>query len=146
MTQTRSEASEAPKHIAVVTAAETGQPYAAQLRAGHHLFAADEPISSGGGDTAPNPTQLALGGLCACTAITLRMYAQRKGWAIVTIQVRVNLIQSGDQRSIERVIRVEGGLDDEQRARLAEIAEKTPVTRLFKHETAIATEFVFGDE
>src|SRR6266487_6379899 len=78
MTQTPSEASEAPKTIAVATASETVQPYAAQLRAGHHLFAADEPISSGGGDTAPNPTQLALGGLCACTAITLRMYAQRK--------------------------------------------------------------------
>ncbi len=55
-------------------------------------------------------------------------------------------MQASDQRSIERVIRVEGGLDDEQRARLAKIAEKTPVTRLFKHETAIATEFVFGDE
>ena len=43
------------------------------------------------------------------------MYAQPKGWAIGTIQVRVNLSQSGDQRSIERVIRVEGGLDDELR-------------------------------
>ena len=74
------------------------------------------------------------------------MYAQRKGWAIGTIHVRVNLIQSGDQRSIERVIRVEGGLDDEQRASLAEIAEKTPVTRLFKHETPITTEFVLRDK
>ena|SRR6266568_5727385 len=146
MTQSSHDRSGAPKAIALATAAETGQPYAVQLRAGLHSVAADEPVTSGGGDTAPDPTQLALGGLCACMAITLRMYAQRKGWAIVTIQVRVNLIQSGDQRSIERVIRVEGGLDDEQRARLAEIAEKTPVTRLFKNETAIATEFVLRDK
>src|SRR5438105_15650368 len=146
MTHSTSDRSGAPKAIAVATAAETGQPYAIQLRAGLHSFAADEPVTSGGGDSAPNPMQLALGGLCACTAITLRMYAQRKGWAIGTIQVRVNLIQSGDRRSIERVIRIEGGLDDEQRASLAEIAEKTPVTLLFKHETPITTEFVLRDK
>lgn len=58
-----------------------------QLRAGLHPFAANQPVSSGGGDTAPDPTQLGLGGLCAYTAITLRMYATRKGLAIGTIQV-----------------------------------------------------------
>ena len=127
------------------TAVETGQPYAVQLRTGQHVFAADEPVISGGGDTAPNPMQLALGGLCACTAITLRMYAQRHGWTIGTLHVRAQLVQVGDQRSIERLIRIDGGLDDEQRARLAEIAEKTPVTRLFKHETPITTQLVLSD-
>jgi putative redox protein len=142
MTQSTSDPSGAPKAIARAIAAETGQPYGVHVQTGHHVFAADEPLTSGGGDTAPNPMQLALGGLCACTAITLRLYAQRHGWEIGTIQVRVQLVQAGDRRSIERVIRIEGELKDEQRARLAEIAEKTPVTRLFKHETPIATEFV----
>ena len=58
--------------------------------------------------------------------------------------MRAQLAHAGDQPLIQRVIHVEGGLDNEQRARLAEIAEKTPVTRLFKHETPIATEFVLG--
>jgi putative redox protein len=142
MTQSTADRSGAPKAIAHATAAETGHAYAVHLRTGHHVFAADEPLTSGGADTAPNPMQLALGGLCACTAITLRMYAQRHGWAIGTIQVQVQLVQAGDRRSVERVVRIEGGLDDEQHARLAEIAEKTPVTLLFKHETPITTEFV----
>src|SRR5919204_6000400 len=122
----------ARRSLATVTAADQAQPYAVDIRAGRHEFAADESTKSGGGDTAPNPTQLALGSLGACTAITLRMYAERKGWPIGRIQVRVQLVLRDDQRQIHREIRIEGALDDQQRARLLEIAAKTPVTRLFK--------------
>ena len=104
-------------------------PYAVHIRTGHHEFAADEPVKSGGGDTAANPTQLALGSLGACTAITLRMYAERHGWAIGRIRVQVRLVVQGEQRQIAREVRVGGALDEAQRARLLEIAARTPVTR-----------------
>jgi putative redox protein len=142
MTGRGSERTDVRRPIAVATATEQAQPYAVDICTGHHSFAADEPVRSGGRDTAANPTQLALGSLGACTAITLRMYAERKGWQIGPIQVRVQLIEENEQRRIERQIRVEGALEDEQRARLLEIAARTPVTRLFTEGTPISSELV----
>ena len=126
--------------VARATVIDAPQPFAVHIRTGHHDFAADEPVDHGGGDTAANPTQLALGALGACTAITLRMYAQRHGWAIGRIQVQLELVLQDDQRQIEREIRIEGGLDDGQQARLLEIAARTPVTRLFNEGTPISTQ------
>ena len=67
------------------------------------------------------------------------MYAERHGWAIGRIQVQLQLVVQNEQRHIEREIRIEGALDDAQQARLLEIAGRTPVTRLFKEGTPIAT-------
>ena len=100
-----------------------------QIRTGTHHLVADEPVGAGGGDTGPNPFRLLLSGLAACTAMTLRMYAERKGWSVSSIEVQVDYEVSEDgQARIERVIGVPADVPDEQRARLAEIAEKTPVT------------------
>ena len=142
MTRPQPDSSEVAKPIAAATVVDQEQPYAVHIRTGHHTFAADEPVNHGGGDTAPNPTQLALGSLGACTAITLRMYAERHGWSIGRIEVRLQLLLEDDQRQIEREIRIQGPLDQAQQARLLEIAAKTPVTRLFQQATPIHTQLV----
>src|SRR4051812_7983227 len=109
--------------------------YAQQIRAGHHELAADEPKALGGGDTGPSPYGLVLSGLGACTSITLRMYADRKGWQLGRIDVDLRFERDGDVERIERTIAFGAPLDDEQRKRLLEIAEKTPVTKTIKRGT-----------
>ena len=131
-------------HIAraVATIAPGATDYHVDIRTNGHELVADEPQSNGGGDTGPSPFGLLLSGLVACTAITLRMYAQRKGWEFASIEVdaRYNIDDDGT-RTISRTITVPASLDAEQRARLAEIAEKTPVTKAVLSGTAIVTEF-----
>jgi putative redox protein len=121
---------------ATVTMGETR--YAADIRTGEHALVADEPRSGGGGDAGPSPFGLLLSSLGACTAITLRMYAERKGWPLGTIEVQLSYRWHGEAGEIERVLTL-GGLDAAQRARCAEIAEKTPVTRALKRGLTITT-------
>jgi putative redox protein len=113
-------------------------PYAADIRTGAHALVADEPKSAGGGDAGPSPFDLLLSSLGACTAITLRMYAERKQWPPGAIEVRLAYRRRDEAGEIERVLILEG-LDAGQRARCAEIAEKTPVTRALKRGMAIKT-------
>lgn len=112
-------------------------------RAGVHRLVADEAHAVGGGDEGFNPFQLVLLGLAQCTSATLRLYADRKGWELGQIRVRVQLRQTGDGRSaqwnIDRQIRLAAELNADQVARLAEIAERTPVTRMVRSGTAIET-------
>jgi putative redox protein len=114
--------------------------YHVDLRAGRHALAADEPADHGGADTGPSPFGLLLSGLGACTAITLRMYADRKQWPLEGVEVRLAYTaKDRATRWIDRRITLRGPLDDDQRARLAEIAEKTPVTRAVRGGTEIRT-------
>jgi len=115
-----------------------GAPYATAIDFGAHALTADEPEARGGGDSGPAPYELLLGSLGACTAITLRMYADRKGWAIEEIDVALFLHGQGETLNIERVLTITGA-DAEQSARLAEIAEKTPVTLTLKRGVPIET-------
>jgi putative redox protein len=89
------------------------------------------------------PGELILAGLCSCTAITLRMYAQRKQWPINTVEVSAELTVTGEHGqetySIARRIKTSGELTPEQRARLADISERTPMTLLLKRGAAIKT-------
>ena len=107
--------------------------YRGEVRAGRHHFVVDEGPHVGGDDEGPNPYQLVLAGLVQCTAATLRMYANRKGWALGEVKVRARLLRTGDGATkverIERTINVSGDLSAEQKHRLAEIASRTPVTR-----------------
>jgi putative redox protein len=114
--------------------------YAVALTAGRHSWTADEPPPLGGRDAGPAPYDLLLAGLGACTAITLRMYAKRKQWTVRSVFVDLRFIREGQQARIERDIMIEGDVTDEQRARMLEIAEKTPVTLTIKGGTSIQTQ------
>jgi putative redox protein len=112
--------------------------YACTIRTGRHSLIADEPKSGGGADAGPSPFGLLLSSLAACTAITLRMYADRKHWPLAETCVSLTYRGEGETPRIDRTIRLDG-LDDEQRRRCLEIAEKTPVTRALKRGVAMAT-------
>jgi putative redox protein len=114
--------------------------YGVQTTVRHHRVGADEPAARGGGDASPTPLELLAAGLAACTAITLRMYAERKRWDLQTIQVDCRAFADGAGYRFERSIRLSAPLTDEQRGRLGEIAEKTPVTKIVKAGAPIATE------
>jgi len=124
------------------TVLDSAEHYAASIQAGKHRWIADEPPAVGGTDTGPSPYQLFLSGLAACTSITLRMYADRKGWKLGNVHVAVELDKDGqeDTGKITRLISFSEPLTAEQRSKLAEIAEKTPVTRTIKAGAPITTE------
>jgi putative redox protein len=118
---------------------QTSPDYTVQLHARQHAISADEPAAAGGSDAGPRPFELALAGLVSCTAITLRMYAQRKQWTLGDIEVEARIRKEGDAFVIDRSVVVNGTLSEEQRERLAEICEKTPVTLLLKQGAVIGT-------
>jgi putative redox protein len=144
------EASDEPPQDAVVV--HTGRArYRTRIRSGRHAYLADEPEELGGTDLGPSPYDYLLSALGACTAITLRMYADRKEWPMeaVTVTLRHEKIHAADCEScetetgkvdhIERVIQFEGPLDDDQKARLLEIADRCPVHRTLHSEIRIDT-------
>jgi len=110
--------------------AETGLGrYQVEVRVGNMAFLADEPIASGGLGTGPNPYNLLSAALGACKTMTIRLYANRKGWPLRRVQVAVRHSRADLQARdvFEADITLEGALDDAQRARLLEIAERCPV-------------------
>lgn len=111
--------------------------YRTEIEVGGHAIIADEPASLGGQGVGPAPYDLLLASLGACTAITLRMYADRKGWPMESVEVALRLYGK-DERRIDRVLTI-AGLDDEQQARMADIAERTPVTLTLKSGLPIDT-------
>jgi putative redox protein len=135
-----------------VVVQEAGEgKFAQHVAAGPHQLRADEPLSVGGEDSGPGPYDLVMAGLGACTSMTLRLYAERKGWPLerVTVTLSHDKIhaedcadcetKSGRLDRIDRRLLVEGALDDEQRARLLEIADKCPVHRTLESEVVVTT-------
>jgi putative redox protein len=118
-----------------------GDPaYVHKVQCGRHALLADEPAVRGGMDAGPPPFGYVMSGLAACTSITLRMYAERKGWDLGTVTVAVDLWRAQDVDRIERKVSFSGALDGTQRAKLAEICERTPVTLALKQGLTISTE------
>ena len=114
-------------------------PWATQVVTGRHSLTIDEPPALGGQDAGPAPYDVLLASLGACTAITLRMCAERKAWSLSAVEVDLKHYKDADRSKIERVLHLTGDLDGAQRARLADIAERTPVTLTLKGGADITT-------
>jgi putative redox protein len=134
--------------IQVIVTSQSG--LAQQIQSGRHSLAADEPAPIGT-DTGPSPYELLLASLGTCTSMTLRLYATRKGWDLQRITVRLQHFRmhsedctdcetkEGFLDRIEREIEVTGNLDEGQKRRLVEIAERCPVHKTLKSEVSIRT-------
>lgn len=145
---------ESPGARSVRVAETSAGKFTQRITTGSHTWAADEPESSGGADSAPDPYQLLLSALGACTSMTLRMYADRKGWDLRNTTVTLNHdrlhardcdnCETTDGR-LDRIVRevhIDGNLDEQQRAKLLAIANKCPVHRTLKSEIVIETDEV----
>jgi putative redox protein len=132
--------------------ARTGKRgFQTEIIAGGHRLMADEPLSLGGSDTGPNPYDYLAASLGACTSMTLRMYADRKGWPLdaATVRLRHRKVHAEDCEDcetrtgtvdlIEREIEIEGDLEQLQRQRLLEIADRCPVHRTLHSKIEVIT-------
>ncbi|HET7177908.1 MAG TPA: OsmC family protein [Solirubrobacterales bacterium] len=105
---------------------------------GGHSVRVDEPVEAGGTDTGPTPTRLVAAGLAACTAVTMEMYAERKGWEIGEVEVEVDVEYAGAApTSFAVTVRLPEGLSDEQKERLLVIAGKCPVHKVIANATPV---------
>lgn len=130
--------------------------FAQMITVGKHLLAGDEPLEVGGTDTGPGPYALLLAALGTCTSMTVAMYARRKQWPLERVRVRLrhSRIYAADCENcettvgmldrIERDVEFVGSLDEAQRARLVEIANKCPVHQTLTSEIDIQTRLVGG--
>lgn len=117
-------------------------PYHTDILIGRHSLTADEPLEMGGHDDGPTPTELLVASLGACTSITLRMYAQRKGWPLEAVDVNVVFERDeAEQPLFRRTITLRGDLTPEQRERLLLIANQCPVHKLLAAPINIVTAF-----
>ncbi|HVV16382.1 MAG TPA: OsmC family protein [Polyangia bacterium] len=126
-------------HVLTAHLENGAAPHEQRVKIGHHTVVADEPVAHGGGDLGPSPVALLLAALASCTAITLRMYGDRKGWGLGGVHVDLKLLRVSGVERIDRAIGFGAELSEEQRARLLEIAEKTPVTKMVKAGVPIET-------
>src|SRR5512143_1085373 len=113
--------------------------YRTDIVTGHHKLTVDEGPGLGGKDAGPGPYELLTAALAACTVITLRMYAERKQWPVTAVHADATFVREGDKQRIDRVLTIEGKVDDEQKKRMADIAERTPVTLTLKGGLEIRT-------
>ena len=120
---------------------QQGFAHDVEIQGGHHLVI-DEPEESGGANQGPSPTRTLAAALAACTAITMEMYAGRKGWELGEVEVEVEMEygQSSVPRSFVVILRLPEGLTSEQVERLKVIAGKCPVHRALRHETEVSIE------
>jgi putative redox protein len=112
-----------------------------EIQGGHRLVF-DEPEEAGGADQGPSPTRTLAAALAACTAITLEMYAERKGWELGDVEVEVEMEygSSAVPSSFVATVRLAQGLTEEQVERLRQIACKCPVHRALSGATEISIE------
>jgi uncharacterized OsmC-like protein/pimeloyl-ACP methyl ester carboxylesterase len=139
----------ADSEVGRVLIEELGTKYTNRVAARHHELLADEPAALGGLDAGPAPYEFLMASLGACTSMTLRMYADRKGWPLERTSVEVehskvlppNAAPDSKERSdlFVRSIQLTGALDAEQRAKLIEVANKCPVHRTLEGAKEIRT-------
>ena len=146
-----SNASSRGAHANEVVVHGSARGFTQEVSVNGHFFMADEPIAMGGQDAGPSPYDLLLGSLGACTSMTISMYARRKQWPLESVRVTLRHAKIhatdcaecdtkvGKLDRIDREIELVGALDDEQRQRLLEIADKCPVHRTLMSEIDIVT-------
>lgn len=131
--------------------------YSVEITNGRHTWKADEPLDLGGTDTAPNPYEMMLGSLAACTAITLSMYAQRKNISLdsVSAQFSYDKIHADDcefceddakgfVETVSTQIFIEGDFTDAERKRLGEIAQRCPVHKTMEKGITFTEQVIVG--
>src|ERR671939_941623 len=138
----------------VVVRSQVGLAQTVEL--GQHRMTVDEPREAGGSDLGPSPYELLLAALGACTSMTLTLYAQRKGWSLTGVQVRLRHdrihaedcaeceTKTGYLDRIQKEILVRGSLSDEQLQRLAEIAKRCPVNQTLGRDVRIEDSITLG--
>jgi putative redox protein len=107
-----------------------------------HVITADEPIDNGGKDRGPHPGDFLRMSLATCTAITLRMYADRKGYDVKQIEVKVNTQDVNDKTVFHTQIEITGNLDEPVRARMLQIAKLCPVHKMLTRPIEIETQLL----
>jgi putative redox protein len=129
---------EKPVHASIGT-----QHYQCSIEWRNGQFVADEPVITGGQDSGPDPYTLLLSSLASCTLITLRMYIDRKGLEVPSITVNANMFQYNKEEQtitvIDRDIKIEGNIDDEQKEKLTDIAKACPISKLLSGPIEVRT-------
>ncbi|WP_342075367.1 bifunctional alpha/beta hydrolase/OsmC family protein [Yoonia sp. SS1-5] len=140
-------APDVPEGVTRVTEADANG-FLQDIQSGPHHLPADEPVKFGGTNKGPSPYGLIAAGLGACTSMTVRMYARRKGWPLSGISVDIMHAKEHAEDAadpgakvdhFERVVHLTGDLSDDQRARLLEIADKCPVHKTLERSSTIST-------
>ena len=138
----------------VVASLDMEDGFTTQMKVGNHHMLADEPENFGGNDFGPSPYELVSAGLAACTVMTLHMYAKRKGWPLENVEVHTSYSKTHAQDcedcedssakidTFNRALKLTGTLDDKQRERLVQIADKCPVHKTLHSETQVITSVV----
>ncbi len=122
-----------------VTATIGTNRYETVLSNSRHNVIADENAEHSGADLGPNPGELLMMSLASCTAITLRMYADRKQWQVAEIVVTVEMVKQENKTLFNKSIRLNGNLDETQRSRMISIAKACPVQQTLTHPIEINT-------
>lgn len=115
--------------------------YTVHNHARSHEWLSDEPLADGGADKGPKPTELLLSSLASCKLITLKMYADRKGWDLKDVHVDLRIAERGEITKIEKRIEFIGELDDKQKERLLDISGRCPVAKMLSN----SIEFIIVD-
>ena len=138
----------------VVASLDASDGFTTAMKVGNHFMTADEPVAFGGNDYGPSPYELVSAGLSACTVMTLQMYAKRKNWALENVQVHTSFDKSHakdceacetDSAKLDtfyREITISGALDEKQKLRLLQIADKCPVHKTLHSNVQVITKLL----
>ncbi|WP_343485937.1 bifunctional alpha/beta hydrolase/OsmC family protein [Allomuricauda sp. d1] len=138
----------------VAASLNEAEGFTTQMKVGSHYMLADEPLDVGGNNFGPTPYELVSAGLSACTAMTIQMYARHKKWAVENVEVHTSYDKKHAQDcenceedsakidTFEREIKLTGDLDEKQKNRILQIADKCPVHRTLHSETQIITKLI----
>ncbi|KRD58745.1 hypothetical protein ASE40_20770 [Flavobacterium sp. Root935] len=120
------------------------QKYKTEIQTGNHIIMADEPIEVGGQDLGFTPTELLESSLAACSAMTIRMYADKKGWDLDKVEIKVGFKRNlaTNQITFTKEIQLYGKLDDDQRQRLLEMGSKCPIEKVITGNVLVASKLV----